>query len=287
MNISNELLRTFVAAAERSNFTAAGTIVHRTQSAVSMQMKRLEEEIGESLFQREGRAMHLTQTGEAFLPYARRMLRLHDEALTAIRRPEMNGRVRMGAPYDYAEKVLPKVLARFAEIWPFVEVEVVFDRGSRLRSALSGGRLDLIILSDIGMQPDAEPVFRDQVVWVTSDKHIVHETVPLPLAVYHQECSFRRWAVKSLEKIGREYRIAYTSPSVAGILAAVKSGLAVATVERNVVPPELRILTPEEGFPELPTATTSMIVGEAKQSLVVQTLANHIAESFNDIALVV
>ena len=152
MDIPNDVLRTFVTAANTMNFTTTAGIVHRTQSAVSMQMKRLEEDLGQPLFVRDGRSMKLTYSGETLLPYARRMLKLHDEALSVIRRPEMFGRVRLGAPYDYAEHVLPIVLSRFAETWPLIQIDVVFDRGKRLEDDLNEDRLDIIIKSDIGME---------------------------------------------------------------------------------------------------------------------------------------
>ncbi len=282
MDIPNEILRTFVTAANTLNFTTTAAMVHRTQSAVSMQMKRLEEDLGSPMFERAGRSLRLTYSGETLLPYARKMLRLHDEALTAIRKPEMYGRVRLGAPYDYAEVVLPMVLSRFAETWPLVQTDVVFDRGRILEDELNKGNLDLIIKSDIDSGQRGETVFSDRVVWVTSAKHIIYETDPLPLAAYHEECTFRQWAVKTLEGMGRDYRIAYTSPSIAGILAAVKSGLAVAVIEKSAAPADIHMLTPEEGFPELPMSTTTMILGGGKQQPVVQALSDYVKASFRD-----
>ena len=283
MDIPNEVLRTFVTAAGTLNFTVTASIVHKTQSAVSMQMKRLEEDLGQSLFERDGRSIRLSFAGETLLPYARRMLKLHDEALSAIRRPDMFGRVRLGAPYDYAEQVLPAVLSRFAETWPLIQIDVVFDRGKKLEEQLNEGQLDLIIKSDIGVVQRGITVHQDSVVWVTSGSRMVHEADPLPLAAYHEECTFRLWAVKSLEAIGRDYRIAYTSPSVAGVLAAVRSGLAVAVIEKSAVPQDMRILSIDDGFPEMPTTTVSMIIAEGRQQPVVQAFAEYIVASFKEL----
>ncbi len=148
MDLQTDLLRTFVAAADTGGYTAAASTVHRSQSAVSLQMKRLEEGIGRRLFKRNGHSMLLTPEGETLLLYARRILQLHDEALAAVVKPDLTGRVRLGAPEDYAELLLPKVLSRFADAYPLVLVDVFCESSSELLKTLDHGELDLMVCTN-------------------------------------------------------------------------------------------------------------------------------------------
>ena len=282
MELPTDLLRTFVAAADAESYTSAAAMVHRTQSAVSMQMKRLEEGVGRPLFERNGRTMRLTTQGRSLLWYARRILKLNDEALAAVAQPELSGRVRLGAPEDYAERLLPNVLARFAGTYPQVQVDVVCEPGARLLVSLDNGELDLMVYSNCEVPFRGETIYREQVVWVTSDRYFAHEQDPLPIAVYHDGCIFREWAIRSLEGAGKRYRIAYTSLGTAGILAAVKGGLAVAPVGRSAISDGLRVLGPADGFPQLPTAVVTLIKGRGTPSPAVQSLADHVSESFRE-----
>jgi len=282
MELPTDLLRTFVAAADAESYTSAAAMVHRTQSAVSMQMKRLEEGMGQPLFERNGRAMRLTSQGVTLLWYARRILKLNDEAVAAVARPELSGSVRLGAPEDYAERLLPRVLARFAETYPQVQVDVVCEPGARLLAALDNSELDLMVHTNCEVPLRGETIYREQVVWVTSNRHLVHEQDPLPIAVYHEGCIFREWALRSLEGAGRSYRIAYTSLGIAGILAAVRGGLAVAPVGHSTLADGLRILGPADGFPELPTAVVTLIKSRGTPSPAMTSLADHVSESFRE-----
>ena len=285
MDLSTDLIRTFVAAAESQNFTTAGATVGRTQSAVSMQMRRLEEGVGMPLFARSGRTMALTPAGGVLLGYARRILKLHDEAIAAISRPEMSGRIRLGAPDDLADHLLPGVLTRFSNTYPHIQVDVSCDPSSRLLDALDNGDLDLAVQLHGEVSKRGETIFYEQVVWVTSARHLAHEQNPLPIAVYDEDCIYREWAIRTLEAIGREYRIAYTSHSTFGILSAVKAGLAVAPVGISTLSKGLRILKPVDGFPGLPAAVVSLVKTPGPQSRVVATLADHIVAQFKQLGL--
>lgn len=285
MDLATDLLRTFVAAADSENYTAAAVLVHRTQSAVSMQMKRLEESVGKSLFQRNGRSMKLTPEGRTLLNYARRILKIHDEALAALSQPELSGRVRLGAPDDYAERLLPRVLARFAGAYPQVQVDVTCGLSAGLAAALDNNELDLVVFGNGEVPARGEEIFREQVVWAASNRHLVYEHDPLPIAVYHESCIYRQWALKSLDGIGRNYRIAYTSPGIAGILAAVKGGLAVAPMGLSTISEGIRVLKPADGFPELPTAVITLIKARGALSPAVESLAEHVTKSFRELAV--
>lgn len=276
-----DLLRTFVTIVDVGGFTPAARQVHRTQSAVSMQVRRLEETLGQVLFQRDGRGVQLAPNGEALLGYARRLLKLHDEAVTALTRPEWSGRVRIGTPDDYVDRFLPDILARFARAFPRVEVEVVCETSTNLRRMLTEDRLDLAVITS-GCAPGGETgevLRREPVVWATAERHLTHEQEPLPLALFQSGCLFRDWALASLDGIGRPYRIAYTSASLTGILAAVTAGLAVTVLSRSILPAEVRPLRAEEGFPPLPPASVTLHRGHAV-SAVAEGLASYLREGF-------
>ncbi|MBV8652237.1 MAG: LysR family transcriptional regulator [Alphaproteobacteria bacterium] len=252
-----ELLRAFVAVVDHRGFTSAARSLNRTQSAVSMQIKRLEAATAAPLFERAGRAVRLTRSGEALLGYARRILDLNDEALRRIDGARLAGTVRLGVIDDYACFVLPAVLARFAEQHPDVYVEVHTGLTDHLLAQL-GDRLDLVL----GMQPAGlgrgEVLRRDPPVWAGPKGQATHRRDPLPLALYPQGCLFRDWALRALDAAGRRWRLAYMSPSRAAVEAAAAAGLAVTVVKASLLPAGLRRLGAADGFPPLPEAEITL-----------------------------
>lgn len=273
MNLPVDFLKTFVRAVDLKSFTLAGQDVGRTQSAVSQQMKRLEEQAGRALFDRSGRELALTPAGESLLPYARRMVKLHDEAVSALKEPDMTGKVRLGVLDDYAPFYLPPVLENFGADHPRVQVEVRCDCSRTLVRMLQSGELDLAVHSGESPGPYGRVVDRDPLVWVSSARHAAHEKDPLPLAVFDKKCRFRQWALDSLEQAGRACRICYTSPSVTGVLAAVEAGLAVAPLGLSSVPDGALVLGPGQGFPPLPVTSIILALACAEPSRPVLRLA--------------
>ena len=274
-----DLLRTFVAIVDAGGFTQAARQVHRTQSAVSMQVRRLEETLDRPLFQRDGRGVQLSPDGEALLGYARRLLKLHDEAVAALTRPDLSGLVRIGTPDDYVGRFLPEILVRFARAFPRVQVEVNCEPSVTLRRMLAEERLDLALVTCAPGAETGEVVRREPTVWATAERHLAHECEPLPLALFQCGCPFRDWALAGLNRLGRPYRIAYTSASIAGILAAVTAGLAVTVLCRSVLPAGVRPLGIDEGFPPLPPASITLHRG-GSVSAVAECLADYIREGF-------
>jgi len=248
-DLTPDLLRTFVSAADAGSFTKAGTLVHRTQSAISMQMKRLEEELGRPLFQRQGRGVALTPDGETLYRYARRILSLHDEALSALTGPRLGGVVRVGAPEDYAAQFLPQALRRFAAVHPDVEVQVYCDATPSLRPRFAKGELDVMLTTEeYGEGPNRR---RLGLTWIVAEHGGPLDERPLPLALFHSGCPYRRNALLSLEDAGISYRIAYSSPSMAGVLAAVQAGLAVAPATEAFKAPGCRRAAERDGIPPI------------------------------------
>ncbi|MBW2473729.1 MAG: LysR family transcriptional regulator [Deltaproteobacteria bacterium] len=276
MELQIDLLKTFLAIIDTGGFTNASQVVHRTQSAISMQVKRLEDMIGQPLFERIGRSIKLTTEGEALLPYARRLLKLHEETVAAMARPDVVGSVRIGIIDDYALRFLPDILSRFAKTYPRVQVTVRCEPTSLLVPALEKGELDLALIN--GTNKDGEVIRHDQAVWVTSASHLIHEEDPLPLAVFHDECIFRKWSLEALDSINRRYRVAYQSPSVAGIIATVSTGLAVSILFGSIAPQEFRVLRKEDGFPSLPEAKIVLKRSPGRNSEAVACMSQHIRE---------
>ena len=206
--IDVDQLRTFIAIVETGSFTKAADVVHKTQSAVSMQMKRLEERLGKPIFARDGRASKLTEDGERLLDYARRIIKLNVEALAAFYDAELSGRVRLGVPDDYADRYLPEIMARFSRAYPGVELTVMCEPSVELVERIDANELDLAIITDCGTSRASEMFRRERLLWVTSNRHSTHLEEPLPLALGRPSCGWRRAAIECLETIGRPHHIA-------------------------------------------------------------------------------
>lgn len=275
-----DLLRSLVAIAETGSFTAAAQHVHRTQSAVSMQIKRLEELIGRPLFTRDGRCVALTRDGERLLGHARRILQAHRAALAEFDDDALEGTLVLGAPDDFASTFLPRILASFAQAHPRATVELVCRPSSELVRALAVRSIDLTLVTQGSGERGGTVVRHESIVWVTSPLHAAHEQIPLPLAAFAPDCLFRRAMLDGLARQGRASRIAFTSVSFAGILAAVGSGLAVGTLLRSTVPAGLRVLDERHGMPALPTVGIVLAQAAPDPSPLVRRLEEAILAHF-------
>ncbi|MER8412116.1 LysR substrate-binding domain-containing protein [Mesorhizobium sp. M7A.F.Ca.US.010.02.1.1] len=245
------LLKTFVAVVESGSLSNAAPRVGRSQSAVSMQMQRLEEMVGNQLLVRGPRTVTPNAIGEDFLIYARRLLKLSDEAWASVTRPKETGSVRLGVPDDYAAFLLPPVLSRFAAEHPLVTVELICEQSTALVKTLAEGRLDLAIITRLPEQP-LEVIRLERFVWVASSNHVAWETDPLPVALFEPGCAARMNVLQALGDADRSYRCTYSSASLLGLIAVVQAGLAVAGLALRSVPPSLRIVGGNEGLPVLP-----------------------------------
>src|SRR6202166_2460876 len=185
-------LRTFIAIVESGSFTRAADVVHKTQSAVSMQMKRLEERLERPIFARDGRASKLTEDGERLLDYARRIVKLNVEALAAFSDFALTGRVRLGVPDDYADRYLPEIMARFSRAYPGVELSVICEPSVDLLERIDANELDLAIVTNCDGRRPAEAFRRERLLWVSSNRHTTHLETPLPLALGRTRCVWRR-----------------------------------------------------------------------------------------------
>lgn len=278
-----DLLRTFTYIAEDGSFTRAAQRVGRTQSAVSMQMQRLEGLLGERLLSRaKGGAVQLTPHGEFLLRRARDLLALNDEIWTSFRVPSVHGTIRLGTPDDYALRYLPQILKRFAESHPSVQVDVLCLPSSDLVEKLRAGELDLTLCSD-GHEPPGfvvEPLWHGPLTWITSMRHAPHRLDPLPVALARDQCPWTAEAVRALEGAGRRYRVAYRSATQLGTHAPVLAGLAVTVSTISWLPEGLRPVRPEEGLPALPDFGIMMIRSPDARQPTTDALATYIADTF-------
>ena len=279
-----DLLRTFVCIAEEGSFTRAGQRVGRTQSAVSMQLQRLEGQLGERLVSRgKGGAVHLTPHGQFLLERARELLALSDQIWSSFKSPSVQGTVRLGTPDDYALRYLPHILRRFAESHPSVQVDVLCLPSHELVARLRDGELDLSLVSE-GLEPPGWPalaLWRAPLSWITSTRYAPHRQDPLPLAVANGEhCNWRTAAIRALDAAGRRYRIAYNSATQIGTHSPVMAGLAVTVSTTSWLPEGLRPLRPEEGLPPLPDFGILLLKAAEARQPVTDALAAYIADTF-------
>lgn len=251
--LDNDVLRTFVAIADTGNFSTAAEVVLRTPSAVSMQIKKLEEQLKTTLFLRDARSVSLTQHGEMLLTYARRMLALSNEAVSRFVMPDLAGIVRLGAPDDIAERLLPRILKDFADTFPGIMVDVTVDMSSALRKRVEEQRLDLALFNcHLRSFPNfGEVIHTEKLVWTGVKCGNAHLRDPLPISVWEEGCVWRQDAITQLEKQKRAYRIAYASAHSMAQRAAVLSDLAIAPFPRSYLTNDMVVLGPQEGLPEL------------------------------------
>ena len=258
-----ELLRSFVSVVDAGGFTRAGERVHRTQSTVSQQIRRLEEMVGQPLLHRNGKQVSLTEQGERLLSYARRILALEQEAREVIGKPASEGVLRLGMPEDFAVYRLTELLSDFTRSRPGLRLDVRCGLSVDLRRALDRGELDLAMF-----KRDADSVIAASVIkswpehlhWITSKAHPVDfNRDPLPLAMSEPGCLYRRRMIHAAESAGRSWHVAYTSPNLPGIQAAVSAGLGVSILPDVAILPEHRVLTEADGFPAITNTEVALV----------------------------
>jgi len=277
-------LRSFIAIAETGSFTKAAEVVNKTQSAVSMQMKRLEERLDRPVFARDGRASKLTEDGQRLLDYARRIVKLNVETIAAFSDAELSGRVRLGVPDDYADRYLPEIMARFSRAYPSVELSVLCEPSVDLLERLDANEIDLAIVTNCESKRASETFRRERLLWVTSSRHSAHTEERLPLALGRPTCSWRRIAVEKLESVGRPYRVIYSSSSAGAVAAAVLAGLSVSVLPESGLRPGMRVLTSAEGFPELPSCRIGLVRSAHETTALASALAEHIVSSLDNLS---
>jgi DNA-binding transcriptional LysR family regulator len=277
-----DLLRTFATVADLGSFTKAGDLLGRTQPAISLQIKRLEDLIQAPLLERDSRGLRLTPAGETLATYARQILRLHDEALALLSKPVVAGSVRVGIPNDFAVSFLQEVLGDFLALEPGVSVEVHCEISARLLEALREGALDLAVaMSAEPAGPTAARLWAERLAWVGRADGTCERT-PLPLVAYPEGCTYRARMTQALSKAGRPWRVACTSSSLAAVQAAVAAGLGLTVLSSHTIPKDLRVLGPESGLPGLADVIVGVYYDRGRHSEASMRLVNFITARLDE-----
>lgn len=277
-----DLLKTLIAIAETGNFSSAAEIVFRTPSAISMQVKKIEEIVSRPIFKRDSRSVSLTTDGELLLEHARRVLALNNEMVSRFVAPNISGEIRIGAGDDFAERLLPAMLAKFNQTHPLVVVEVFMENTDVLISKVDAGEIDLaVILCDAGYKSDhvAERLATEELVWAARKGGIAAEQTPLPISVWEEGCSWREAALDALEENGLDYRIAFRSAYIGGQKAAVLSDLAVAPLPISSLGGDIVEAKSATKLPRLASYALGLLVRE-DPSEAIKAAADHLRASF-------
>lgn len=279
--LESDVLRTFVAIAETASFSRAAKQVFRTTSAVSMQIKRLEDMLDAQLFVREARKVSLTSEGETLLRYSRRLLKLNEEAVSEFLRPSLSGIIKFGTPDDIGTRILPSVLADFARSHPAVQVDVVVGSSQTMLERIESGEIDLALITSgsDGQSMLGTVVHTEPLIWAYRAGGTAIERSPLPVAFASPGCIWRATALAALDRAGIAYRVAYTSEHCAGQQAAMEADLAVAPFPLGLVRKPIRQVPESAGLPPLGHYQIEMLMG-GQRGDVVEALSGHIARAF-------
>lgn len=279
-----DVLRSFVLGLELGSFARAADRIGRSTSAVSAQLKKLEEQVGGPLVRKAGRGLQPTPAGEIMLSYARRLLALNDEAASAVRGADLSGGVRIGIQEDFGESILPQVLGLFTRAHPRVEVRACIARNAELIEGIRAGELDLALAWDGGQQlPHSTSLGHWPLCWIGTERSEEGKTPgsPLPLALFEAPCLMRSTALAALDNADHPWRIAFSSPSLSGIWAAVGADLGVTVRIRATVPGHLRVL---EHLPALPPIELKLHQSDADPADAVRRLATILQQSLHELA---
>jgi DNA-binding transcriptional LysR family regulator len=276
-------LQTFCVIADCGSFTEASRRIHKTQSAVSMQIKRLEERLGQTLLLRDGRTVSLTAEGDELYSRARRMLRINAEIIDLFSNDDLAGNIRFGVPDDYAVKLLPAILSSFQRTHPKIMVDVRCMPSEELLEGMKAGRFDLIVFTQGTMHEFGELFRTEPMHWVASHGGMALNTDPVPLACGPQSCCWRANAIDALNRAGLDYRIAYTSSNATAISSAVMSDLAIGILPESALQPGMRVVKDVKSLPRLPDAQIALMRGSQAYGGIYDALASHIVASMGNL----
>jgi DNA-binding transcriptional LysR family regulator len=262
--LDSELLRTFLAVADSGSFSKGAVRIYRSQSAVSLQVKQLEDILGHAVFQRQARGVKLTPIGEQLRPTAQKIVGLLDETIGQLRSNPLQGSIRIGIPDEYGDSLLPGVIAQFARNHPQVELSVRSSFSANFSEALARNEIDLAVNAVEAADNNMQVLRREKTYWVTSKNHGIHQQTPLPVALFDRDCWWRDRALEALHDSGKHYQVVFSSESVTGISAAVCAGVAVGMLGENSLRGDFRILSAKDGFPAMPD---SILVLEHREGI--------------------
>ncbi|MCS0495152.1 LysR substrate-binding domain-containing protein [Ancylobacter sp. MQZ15Z-1] len=276
-----DLVRAFVAVAEAGGFTAAAGAVGRSQSAVSQKILRLEDMLGRRLFERTSRSLYLTRDGEAFLVSARRIIELNDATVRGLLEPAPFGSLRLGVAEDFIPRQLPALLARFARLYPQVQLELRTGLSCELLEAYDAGALDVVIAKRDGRAQRGRVIWREPLVWMAASGFVADPEGPVPLVLLCPPCTYREVMVRALDGARRDWFAACTASSLMGVHAAVEGGLGVTVLGRSFVQEGMQVLEPSDDWPPLPMTEIVVIGDEGDGAGLVRPLLSFLTESLS------
>ena len=278
--LDSDLLRTFLAVTDTGSILAGARKILRTQSAASMQIRKLEDLLGTDVFVRHGRGVHLTTAGERLEPVARKVVGQLNDIFAELTGEELTGVLRIGIPDDHSSELLSKIIADFARDNPKVELNVQRSLSTDYSTALATGQMDIAVHEVAELGPELELLKDEHIVWATSRAHSVHEADPLPVALFDRDCWWRDVAVNALNESGRDYRIVYSSESATGVAAAVRAGVAVGVLNADRLTDDMVQLTAENGFLPLPASKLVIEYGQNIDTEICEAMAVAIRKAF-------
>lgn len=273
-----DLLRTLVLGVQSGSFAGASARIGRTQSAVSLQMKKLEDALGVALFEKRGRLLALTPAGERLHDYAQRLLQLQDEAVEAVRGEGLSGHVKFGMSVDFENTWLPEMLARFARSHPGVSIEIVMDRNSALAAQARRGGVDIALVFGPAASDSAQRLAKAGMIWIGHPGFSVREGEALPLLLLEKPCIFHEAAVAALDAAGIRWRLAVTSPTQGGLWAAARAGIGVTVRTEISMPPDLVSLARAQRLPRLPGVELTLLRSKKRGGAALQRLEQTVVD---------
>lgn len=265
-NLSMDLLRAFVSVAQFGSFTKAGELIGRSQPAVTLKIKRLEQLVDETLFTRTGKSLELSEAGESLYDYANQILALNDLAVSQISKSAVAGKVRLGIPSEFATTLLPKIVSRFAKAYPNVTLEVNCELSKHLLTKAGKAKHDLILaLGDESSDKNSDFIKNDDLVWVASNAKNPLKVEVMPLIVAAEGCIYRQRAIQRLDRSELPWQIVYTNPDLTGIQYAIQEGLGVTVLAKSTVPDNLQVIAQSPRFPDLGKVGINLICDTTKR----------------------
>jgi DNA-binding transcriptional LysR family regulator len=283
VNLPTDVLRTFLAVIDLGSFTKAGQLLGRTQPAISLQIRKLEELVGKTLMDTSGRNIALTRDGENLARYARQLLVMNDEIVARLQRKESTGSLRVGLPNDYAVAFFQKALAIFAKQHPEAELSIHCDTSEALLSMFDNDDLEIVVAMFDGTPPPGLIyTWAERPIWASGgDANVEHQS-PVPIAAHPDGCHYRERMIRSLDQIGKPWRITFCSPGINGLQLAVQSGFGVTALTRRTLMRGMRVLSESDGFPPLPDIHVGMFFKNTGASTAALLLVNHIMQTLHD-----
>jgi DNA-binding transcriptional LysR family regulator len=279
LNLDIDQLLAFVTVAQTRSFTKTGSMLNRSQSAISLQVKRLESALDRQLFDRSGRKIHLTDQGERFLPEAERIVDMHDRAVELLSSPSVSGRVRLGCTEEFAATHLANVLGSFQYTHPDVHIEIGVDTSKSLRDGFAVREYDIVLAKVDETEQSGDTIWCEDIIWVVTDGPTANEILkrdPIPLLASPVPCLIRHGMISKLDQIGKRWQIVGTSEVNVGLQAAVSAGFGITALPKSAIRGSMRPVTPEWGLPPMPRSEVRLFENPEDGNDAARCMSDHI-----------